>query len=337
MPIFCWILADAGKTGSQNQAVGLAERMKWPFCLHLIDLPRVSFRTHKERWVQKLERSPPYPSIVISAGRRSHPVAVLLKKRHPEIFSIAVLNPYRSLPHFDLVIAPEHESLFGPNVLSIQGVLHRITPEKLEKNLRQEDFSTLRRPLLGVLIGGASKHYNWTLSAAESLMACYPPFLPLAPPRFRVLLMALKKLYAEGWSVVVLPSRRTPIWLIKELERCAEAHPFVIMAKDAGAQNRYISVLAASDVLLVTADSVSMLSEACATQKPVYVFPLAGFSRKLAIFHDFLYRSGVARLFQGFIDRCWAISKKESLLESSLEAVISAKVKVFFGESKLLG
>jgi mitochondrial fission protein ELM1 len=332
MPLFCWILADAGKTGSQNQAIGLAERMGWPFCLHCTDLPRISFRAQKKRWVQKLERHPPYPSIVISAGRRSHPIAVLFKKRHPEIFSIAVLNPYRSLPHFDLVIAPEHENLRGPNVLSIQGVPHRITAEKLKESRQQENLSTLRRPLLGVLIGGASKHYNWTRSAAESLMAHCPPFVPLGgPPRFRALLTVLQKLHIEGWGVVVLPSRRTPAWLTKELEKCAATHPFIVIAEETEKRNPYISVLAASDAFLVTADSVSMISEACATQKPVYIFPLAGFSRKLAAFHDSLYRSDSARPFQGSIDRCWKVSSKES----ALKAVIAAKVKDFFRQKQV--
>jgi mitochondrial fission protein ELM1 len=323
---FCWILADAGKIGSQNQAIGLVERMKWPFNLHCIDLPRIAFRAQQERWVQELEHHPPYPSIVVSAGRRSHPVAVLFKKRHPEVFSIALLNPYRSLPNFDLAIAPEHENLRGPNVLSIQGVLHRITTEKLREGLQQQDFSTLRRPLLGVLIGGISKHYNWTRSAAESLMAHCLPFVPLTPPRFRVLITALQKLHDEGWSVVVLPSRRTPIWLIKELERCVAAHSFVVVARETGALNPYISVLAASDALLVTADSVSMISEACATRKPVYVFHLAGFSRKLAAFHNALYQSGSVRPFQGFIDRCWKPVRKES----AWETVVATKVRDFF-------
>ena len=300
--------------------------MKWPFYLHCIDLSCIAFRVQQERWVQRLERSSSYPSIVISAGRRSHPVAVLFKERHSGIFLIALLNPYRALPYFDLVITPEHEGLRGRNVLSIRGVPHRITAKRLEEGLLLQDFSTFRRPLLGVLIGGSSKHYNWTRSAAESLMAHCLPFMPLAPPRFQVLLAALRKLHVEGWSIIIMISRRTSAWLIKEFEKFVITHPSAVIIKGTEAPESYISVLAASDALLVTADSVSMISEACATQRPVYIFPLAGFSRKLAAFHNSLYQSGSARPFQGSIDRCWKPSEKES----AWEAIVAAKVKDFF-------
>jgi mitochondrial fission protein ELM1 len=266
---------------------------------------------------------------VISAGRRSHPVAVAFKKRHPEVFTIALLNPYRALPRFDLVIAPEHEGLCGPNVLPTKGVLHRITDESLKKALQQENFATLRRPLLGVLIGGASKHYNWTRSAAESLMAHCPPFTQPHLPCFRLLLNTLKELHTAGWSVVVLPSRRTPAWLVQELDKCAASHAFIIVDKGTGAFNPYISVLAASDALLVTADSISMISEACATQKPVYVFPLAGFSRKLSVLHAAFYRTGEARPFKGSVDH-WTPTQEEHLVET----IVASKVKDFFRKSE---
>ncbi|MDR0406986.1 MAG: mitochondrial fission ELM1 family protein [Holosporales bacterium] len=319
----CWILVDTGKIGTENQAVGLAERLGWPFSVHPIDLPCLALKALHKKYVQRLECLP-YPKIIIAAGRRSQPVATLFKKYHPEVFLIALLNPQKPLDLFDLVIAPEHDKLQGSNVLSTLGVLHRITETKLKESLQQENFPTLRRPLLGVLMGGVSKHYSWTRSVTENLAAHFPPFIPLTILRFRVFLDALRSLDQAGWGILVLPSRRTPPWLIQELEQCAQ-ETNIIIKKGNGAFNPYTSVLAASDALLVTADSVSMISEACATRKPVYIFPLSGFSKKLSALHAAFYKAERARPFQGFIEH-WIPPQEDN----TLEATIIEKVESFF-------
>jgi uncharacterized protein len=48
-------------------------------------------------------------------------------------------------------------------------------------------------------------------------------------------------------------------------------------------------------VFVVTADSVNMTGEACATGKPVYVFEPSGGSAKFARFHANLRRLGATR------------------------------------------
>ncbi|MDR0662072.1 MAG: mitochondrial fission ELM1 family protein [Holosporales bacterium] len=320
----CWILVDAGKKGSENQAIGLAERLDWPFTLHRLDLPCLSSRKQRGAYVHKLEHSSPYPNIIISSGRRSQPIATTFKKRHPEVFLIALLNPLMPLSLFDLVIAPQHDRLRGPNVLSLRGVWHRVTREKLQEGVRQESFPQLRRPLLGVLLGGTSKHYNWTHTSAISLMAHCPPFLPPQPPRFRVLYETLLSFDKKGWGVVILPSRRTPSWLVRDLQR-QTADTSILIDKGTGPVNPYLSVLAAADALLVTADSMSMISEACATGKPVYIFPLAGASRKLSALQQSFCDAGYARPFQGVID-FWTPPPLE---EREIEEKIAERVMRF--------
>ncbi|MDR2411997.1 MAG: mitochondrial fission ELM1 family protein [Holosporales bacterium] len=321
----CWVLVDAGKKGSENQAVGLAERLGWPFTLHRLDLPCFSSRKQREAYVHKLEHFPPYPNIIISSGRRSQPITTTFKKRHPEVFLIALLNPLMPLSLFDLVIVPQHDHLHGPNVLSLRGVWHRITEEKLQEGLRQENFSQLRRPLLGVLLGGTSKHYNWTQTSAISLMAHCLPFLPPQPSRFRVLYETLLSFDKKGWGIVVLPSRRTPPWLVRDLRQQAKGTS-ILIDEGTGPVNPYLSILAAADALLVTADSMSMISESCATGKPVYIFPLAGASRKLSALQQAFCDAGYARLFQGAID-FWTPPPLE---DKEIEEKIAERVVRFF-------
>ncbi|MDR1267554.1 MAG: mitochondrial fission ELM1 family protein [Holosporales bacterium] len=322
----CWILVDAGKKGSENQAVGLAERMGWSFSLYRLRLPCVDLGRRYRTYIQQLEALSPQPDVILSAGRRSQPVATGFKKRHPEVFLIALLNPLMPLSLFDLVIAPQHEALRGPNVLATKGVLHRITEATLQEGWQRERFASLRRPLLGVLLGGASKDCGWSSPAAESLMAHCPPFLSPHSPRFRVLFETLRQYDKEGWGILVLPSRRTPDWLKEALRECC-AGTSIRVEEGTEAFNPYISALAASDMLLVTADSMSMLSEACATHKPVYIFPLAGTSRKLSALHATFCSTGHARIFSGSLDAF----TPPPLVEEGLEEEISKRLAEFIG------
>ena len=59
--------------------------------------------------------------------------------------------------------------------------------------------------------------------------------------------------------------------------------------------NPYESWLAHADMFVVTADSINMTGEACATGKPVYVFEPHGGSAKFLRFHESLRRYGATR------------------------------------------
>jgi mitochondrial fission protein ELM1 len=59
--------------------------------------------------------------------------------------------------------------------------------------------------------------------------------------------------------------------------------------------NPYESWLAHADMFVVTADSINMTGEACASGKPVYVFEPKGGSEKFMRFHESLRRYGATR------------------------------------------
>jgi hypothetical protein len=185
---------------------------------------------------------------------------------------------------FDLMVVPEHDRLRGPRVITTKGALHRVTAEKLAAaRLRFPELATLPRPIVGVLIGGSNRAYRLTLgrlaAIADAIAAC---------------------LRATGGSVVLTPSRRTGEAGIALLRDRLEGLPAVIW--DTTGDNPYYTYLAVADAFVVTADSVSMISEAAATGQPVHIVDLQGGDAKFARFHKAMQDAGVTRPFAGRID-----------------------------------
>ncbi|HJT99539.1 MAG TPA: ELM1/GtrOC1 family putative glycosyltransferase, partial [Rhodanobacteraceae bacterium] len=71
--------------------------------------------------------------------------------------------------------------------------------------------------------------------------------------------------------------------------------PGTFWAGAADGDNPYAGFLGWADRIVVTPDSVNMISEACATGKPVYTFAPRPIEGKLAAFHRELRASGHLR------------------------------------------
>ena len=67
---------------------------------------------------------------------------------------------------------------------------------------------------------------------------------------------------------------------------------------DGTGENPYHAYLGLADQIIVTQDSVSMISEACFTGKLVYVWEIGRYSAKHREFHRTLYEQGYAKPFQ---------------------------------------
>jgi uncharacterized protein len=104
---------------------------------------------------------------------------------------------------------------------------------------------------------------------------------------------ALGSLKDMGCSFMVTPSRRTHRRLLRAVETATAGAPRTLW--DGTGENPYPSYLAHADALIVTADSVNMCGEACATGRPVYVFTPTGGSPKFARFHAGLTAAGATR------------------------------------------
>ncbi len=106
-------------------------------------------------------------------------------------------------------------------------------------------------------------------------------------------------------GVALTPSRRTGAAVRQVLEH--RLRPLGASVWDMTGDNPYLGLLACADALLVTADSVSMVSEAVATTVPVMVVPLPGRSRRIGLFLRGLVDAGRIRTFNGRLEE-WSVT-----------------------------
>lgn len=287
-----WVLHD-GKPGMRSQALGLAEAAGFPFSEISLSVRRPWTWLPPQLWLAPLAAvragscalSSPWPDLVIGCGRNTvRPALAVRRAGGAATLAVHVQDPNFRRGEFDLLVVPEHDRLRGPHVLVTKAALHRVTPQRLEaERHRFPALETLRRPILGVLIGGSNRAYRLGLSQlagiAEGIAA------------------ALKS--TDG-SAVVTASRRTGAAGLALLRERLAGNAATIW--DGSGDNPYYAYLALADVLLVTADSVSMISEAAATGKPVYILGLEGGDGKFDRFHATMKNLGITRAFAGRIE-----------------------------------
>ncbi|NVN39326.1 mitochondrial fission ELM1 family protein, partial [Ameyamaea chiangmaiensis] len=213
-------------------------------------------------------------------GGKSAAVAAAL--RAPDRPVIQVQNPRMALSKFDLVIANRHDEISGPNVVLTRTALHQVTPDVLAeaRAVWAPRLAHLPRPLVACLVGGTNGRYTLDPTAAE------------------VLAQGLREVMEfDRAGLVVTPSRRTDPVVRQLLEE--RLSPRGAWVWDMTGENPYLGLLACADRILVTIDSVSMISEAVATCAPVHVIRLPGTSRRIELFVRELTLAGRVRLFDG--------------------------------------
>jgi uncharacterized protein len=270
-----WVLAD-DRPGNANQALGVAEALGWPFLVKslrygpLARLPNLlqgaSLRGLTGAARAALE--PPWPKLVIAAGRRTAPVARWLKARQPDVFLVQLMWP-GSAKGLDLVAVPEHDDLpEHPALIRTPGAPHRLTPERLAEAAAHlaPKIANLPRPRIACLVGGATRTGGFTgLDARPFALAVGA----LAGERSGSLLLTTSRRTGkagEDTLAAALPPG-VPMWL----------HRF-----SGGGENPYLGLLGSADAVVVSGDSASMCTEACATGRPAFVYrPRAGVGAKL--------------------------------------------------------
>ena len=285
-----WVLTE-GMAGMVTQAVGLAEAVRLPFEEKTIRL-RAPWRWLPPRFwppgVMGLDPSgdplaPPWPDLVISCGRKSIGPALAIKRASGgRSFCAHIQNPHVRLQAFDLIVAGTHDDLTGENVIVTKGAIHRVTKARLQEAASEyrNALAGLPRPLTAVLVGGPNRVYTMSSDDVAGFAGQLAAFAG-----------------ATGGTLLVTPSRRTGAANIAALQEALRGHRAEIW--DGDGENPYFGYLAHADQIVVTCDSVSMVSEACATGKPVYVFDLPGGSAKFQRFHQALRDEGITRPFNG--------------------------------------
>jgi mitochondrial fission protein ELM1 len=286
-----WVISD-GRRGIENQAWGLAEAASVLRSLeiekHVLE-PRRTFRTLPPLMQYSLQSAPTdyglptiLPDIAIGCGRQAIAPLLAIKKADPQCFTVYVQDPKIDPAKFDLVIAPEHDDLSGDNVEPMIGSPHRITRDRIVKETLafEKRLITLPMPRAAFLIGGPSKTYQFTQADHENHIA------------------AIKDVAARGYSVLITLSRRTPDWAIETYHSLSDTLPHLWLHKD-GDDNPYFAFLGGADIIFVTSDSTNMLTESCATGKPVFRLPLSGKPRKFRKLYDALEAHCELSLYNG--------------------------------------
>ena len=282
-----WVLAD-DRAGNVNQLLGIAEALGEKYerkdirYTRWVRLPNflrgASFVGITKESKQGLKA--PFPSVVLSAGRRSFPVALAIKKLSGGKTKIVqLMNPGKlEEKKADLLILPEHDCYKGnaKNVMQVLGTPHRVTPEKLEIE-KKHWVPILKKypaPRVSVLIGGATKDKSFTVEHAKQLVKAIKDLKPA--------------------SLLVTTSRRTPADIVAYLKKELPEPKFFYRFGDK-TENPYFGLLSMADMLVVTGDSMSMCSECAGVGVPVMIFaPKEMVSVKHQRFHQSLYQGGYA-------------------------------------------
>lgn len=288
----CWTITD-NFPGMKSQVMGLADAIGLP-AIHKTCKRRWPWGWISFSWSDPLTQltsdsdplTPPWPDLVISCGRRSAPLALAIKKQNKgKTFCVHIQNPLQDLNSFDLIVAPEHDHLKGPNVVTTKGAIHKITPQKLDEGIKAHGslFQDLPRPYSTVLLGGSTNRYTMSREALEDLIQ-------------KIILIR----DTTQSSVLVTPSFRTPFREV--LKAALEKEPHIYLA-DIETLNPYFAMLGMADFIFVTDDSVNMVCEACFTGKPVYILPLLHHrDTKPKKFIQKLVEEGIVRPFEGSIN-----------------------------------
>ncbi len=286
-----WMLAD-DRPGNVNQALGLAEALLEPFAVktvgyrQLARLPNWMLPANLTGLTKATRETlvPPWPDLIIGAGRRTARVGRWVKQRHPAVTLVQLMWPGSSVG-FDLIAVPEHDRVpDDPVLMRTLGPPHRLTHDRLKQSAEQiaTQLEGLPRPYVVCLVGGTSKHVAFIPEDATSLIEG-----------------AVKLVRERGGSLLVTTSRRTGeacTTALAEALNALDAPPHWLHRWRPEGDNPYIGMLGSADAIIVSADSASMCAEACAPGVPVFLHePKAGAPEKFEVLHQRLREHGCLR------------------------------------------
>jgi mitochondrial fission protein ELM1 len=276
------------KPGDNGQVLALAEAVGWPFETRRLAFRASELLTNRLLGVTLLglDRSrsdplrPPWPELIITTGRRNEPVARWIQREaggREHCRLVHVGRPWAPVEVFDLIVTtPQYALPQHPRILHTEAPMHRVTPSALAAAAARwrDALAATPTPRIAVLLGG---HVGpWTFTAAKGRLL-----------GDQVDAMA-RELHG---SLLVSTSVRTPAAVIDAFVGALTV-PHTLYRWGVGdPDNPYLGYLALADRIVVTSDSMSMLTEATATGRPVFVFDLADrpgerpLTRRALLFH----------------------------------------------------
>jgi mitochondrial fission protein ELM1 len=284
LPSATWVIAEA-YAGLQAQGLGLTEAAGLAATVRPIAARGLWRHVPAAFWPAPLAAigagtlAPPLPELLVGVGGKAAAVIAALRTR---VRGVAIQHPRIDPRKFDFIVVGRHDELTGPNVFVARTALHRASPARLAEAAAAwaPRLAHLPRPLVSVLIGGSNGRFRLGLPEARALAGALAEMMRRDPV-----------------GLALTPSRRTEP---AATQAFAEAlQPLGAFIWDGTKENPYFGMLALADAIVVTVDSVSMVSEAAATRAPVLLAALPGGSRRIGLFLRDLIDAGRVRPYQG--------------------------------------
>ncbi|MBX3024835.1 mitochondrial fission ELM1 family protein [bacterium] len=268
-PPTVWVLADH-KAGHATQSLGLAAALGFPYEVKALRFNLLNHLSNRIRGASRLgldrARSaplrPPWPDLVISTGRRTAPVARWIGAQSGGRARLVQLGRRggETVDAFDLVATCAHFRLpLHPRRVEIVAPLHSVTPERLAEAAARfpQLFAEAPRPHVVLVVGGTCARYRLDADIARHMAEQTAAFAR-----------------SLGGSLFAITSPRTGVESTAALRAGLAGFGRLHEWKPGEVGNPYIAHLALADVLVVSGDSESMLAEAVAAAKPLFIYPL---------------------------------------------------------------
>jgi len=311
MPVV-WLI-DAYREGERTQVRALVQALGWPYETKQLKYRKFDLITHllpggSLRGIQRASQESlqsPWPDLVVSCGVRNEPVCRWIREQSGgNCRYVHIGRPWADPSLFDLVITtPQYRVPNRENVVRNELTLHQVSESRIAQGaVEWEDaWRDLPRPLIAVMVGGNSGPYTLGPKAAARLGR-----------------EASKLARNSGGALLLSTSSRTSARATVALQRALDAPHYWHAWSPAGESNPYWGMLGLADRFVVTADSIAMLSEACATGKPVDMFDLGGMREGVDQPRDF--RPG-GMLYRALMNWGWKpLTRDISLVHKALVA-----------------
>ena len=253
------LLLTEGYHGMISQVEGMAKalkaefhhkivRLSWPWNYIPPKFTPISQTVLKDKnYINDNEKI----NLIISCGRKSVIPSIILKNKNKKIITIHIQDPKVNFSNFDLIIAPEHDSLNGENVISSKGAIHYITQEEIKKSQSYLENKTENKKVVSLILGGPYKYYSFSVGELT-----------------RIFNEIKSKFISLGHKAIIIPSIRTPKEIIDLAVKEFVNDGYVVNNVD---KQAYLSSFALATNIVVTCDSTSMISEAATSGKPIFI------------------------------------------------------------------
>jgi uncharacterized protein len=290
------ILADE-RVGTYSQSIALAKESGLDYEIIFLEynflkaLPNLFFSESlirlKKTSIEKLSSLNYAPKYIISAGRKTAPIALFLKRKYNFLSKIIqIMRPEISLKKFDFVIVPEHDEPKAPypkNLILSIGALTKIERNNDQKIYEkfQVQFENFQKPIIALLIGGSTKKTQFLLKSAQELI--------------NQVLIIKKNMNA---TLIIVNSRRTDVKINNFIKKINEENLVFFDYNEIKESNPFGLIINVADFFIISGDSVSMISQCCSTGKSVFIFDDGKISsKKHQKFHKILIERNYAKLF----------------------------------------